>query len=392
MIVICEECGKRYQIDAGKIKGRQARFSCKGCGHVVTVTKPEEPPPPAVDPGATAPAAPAPAPAAAAEEPKGKGEKKEKKKKEKEKEKTKKKEKGPARPARLGLRTKMFLLFFLVPILCIAAAGWLYIQQLTDLSNLITGRSAKVVNQMAEDRIEMKAETVARQVSIYLDAHPGLSHTSFNDEPEFKEIAVQKVGKTGYTGVYELEEVDGGCRTWAHVNPKIIGVDMRKLKESLGDYFGPFWSIWSGATREKPASGYYNWRDPDGKIRSKYAVCVPVQGTRFAVGATTYLDEFTGPVQTLQARALQGTTATRNTILVILGATILLIGLIVSLFGHRITGRIQSLTDVADRISVGELEADVDVQSKDEIGDLADAVSRMQDSIRLSIERLRKRR
>ncbi len=387
MIVICEECGKKYQIDAGKIKGRQARFNCKGCGHVVTVTKPEEPSPPAVDPGATRPAAPEPAPvaapepapAAAAEEPKGKGEKK-------------KKEKGPALPARLGLRTKMILLFFVVPILCIAAAGWLYIQQLNDLSNLITGRSAKIVNRMAEDLIEMKARTVARQVGIYLDAHPELPHTSFNDAPGFKEIAVQKVGKTGYTGVYELEEVDGGCRTWAHVNPKLIGVDMRNLKESLGEYFGPFWSIWSGATREKPASGYYNWRDPDGKIRAKYAVCVPIQGTRFAVGATTYLDEFTNPVQTLQAQTVQGTTATRNTILVILGATILLIGLIVSFFGHRITGRIQSLTDVADRISVGELEAEVDVRSKDEIGDLADAVSRMQDSIRLSIERLRRRR
>jgi HAMP domain-containing protein len=392
MIVICEECGKRYQIDPGKIKGRQARFNCKKCGHAVTVTKPEEekPLPPAVDLGATQSDAPEPPPAAAAaEEPGSTG--KEKGKKEK-KEKREKKERKAALPARLGLRGKMFLLFFLVPILCIAAAGWLYIQQLIELSNLITGRSAKVVNQMAEDLIEMKAKTVAKQAGIYLEAHPDLPHTAFNEQPEFKEIAVQRVGKTGYTGVYELEEVDGGCRTWAHVNPKLIGVDMRKLKKSLGEYFGPFWSIWSGATREEPARGYYNWRDPDGKIRAKYAVCVPVQGTRFAVGATTYLDEFTNPVQSLQAKTAQGTAATRNTILVILVATILLIGLIVSLFGHRITGRIQSLTDVADRISVGELEADVDVRSKDEIGDLADAVSRMQDSIRLSIERLRRRR
>ena len=47
---------------------------------------------------------------------------------------------------------------------------------------------------------------------------------------------------------------------------------------------------------------------------------------------------------------------------------------------------------VADRISIGELEADIPRQSKDEIGELAEAISRMQDSIRLSIERLRRRR
>jgi hypothetical protein len=44
-----------------------------------------------------------------------------------------------------------------------------------------------------------------------------------------------------------------------------------------------------------------------------------------------------------------------------------------------------------ERILVGELGAEVGIKSKDEIGDLADATSRMQDSIRLSIERLRRR-
>jgi len=53
---------------------------------------------------------------------------------------------------------------------------------------------------------------------------------------------------------------------------------------------------------------------------------------------------------------------------------------------------IKSLTDVADRISVGELGMEVKTTSRDEIGDLAEAIARMQDSIRLSIERLRRRR
>ena len=71
---------------------------------------------------------------------------------------------------------------------------------------------------------------------------------------------------------------------------------------------------------------------------------------------------------------------------------LLLIGMIVLFYGSRLAGRIKSLTDVADRISVGELGAEVTTKSNDEIGDLAEAISRMQDSVRLSIERLRRRR
>jgi len=50
------------------------------------------------------------------------------------------------------------------------------------------------------------------------------------------------------------------------------------------------------------------------------------------------------------------------------------------------------LTDAANRISVGELGVEIENKSKDEIGELAEAITRMQDSIRLSIERLRRRR
>jgi len=70
----------------------------------------------------------------------------------------------------------------------------------------------------------------------------------------------------------------------------------------------------------------------------------------------------------------------------------LLIGFIVYFYGHRLAGRIKSLTEVSNRISVGELDAEIGVAGEDEIGDLGEAISRMQDSIRLSIERLRRRR
>jgi len=77
---------------------------------------------------------------------------------------------------------------------------------------------------------------------------------------------------------------------------------------------------------------------------------------------------------------------------IVLVAVIIIIGLCIVIYGYRLTRSIQYLTEAADRISVGDLEAEIEIKSKDEIGNLADAISRMQDSLRLSIERLRRRR
>ena len=378
MIVICEECGKKYRIDPSKIKGKAASFKCRSCTHLIVVSKPEPPPErpeigprptlesitTTIDDSSTAPmgdTGPAPA-------------------------KTRRRTKG------LGLRSKMLLLFMVVPIILMAGASLLYLWQLETMSNLLTRESAKFVNQMAEEKIADISAGVAMQCKLYLLSHPDLIREDFNEDMGFKTLAVQKVGLTGYTALYELPGTDGVWRTWAHVNKKIIGIDMSKLKKPLGRNFPGFWKVYIGVKGGKKSQGYYTWQDKDGKFRDKFMVCTPVAGTRYVVAATTYMDEFTGPVKRMQARAKELTDRARLITWAVLGITLLLIGLIVSVYGHRLTGKIKSLTDVADRISVGELGMEVKTTSRDEIGELADAIARMQDSIRLSIERLRRRR
>lgn len=39
MLVICEDCAKKYNIDESRIKGRRARFTCNECGHIIIVDK-----------------------------------------------------------------------------------------------------------------------------------------------------------------------------------------------------------------------------------------------------------------------------------------------------------------------------------------------------------------
>jgi predicted Zn finger-like uncharacterized protein len=389
MIVICEECGKKYRIDPTKIRGKAASFKCRACAHLIVVSKPEPADP---EPGqplyksesrptlesvtsaieneaktAGSDAAVMPAAEQAAFQ-------------------------RPRRKRGLGLRTKMLLLFLLIPLVLMAGASLLYLWQLQTTTDLLTGESTKIVNRMAEEKISDISAAVAMQCRLYLLSHPELKKEDFNEDLGFKSIAVQKVGLTGYTALYQLPGSDGVWRTWAHINPKIVAIDMSTLKGPLGNNFPGFWRIFSGVKGGKKSQGYYTWQDKDGTFREKFMVCTPIAGTRFVIAATTYLDEFTGPVRMMQTRAKALTDRAKMVTVAILGATLLFIGLIVSLYGHRLTGKIKSLTEAADRISVGELGMEIEADSKDEIGELAEAIARMQDSIRLSIERLRRRR
>jgi predicted Zn finger-like uncharacterized protein len=385
MIVICEECGKKYRIDPSKIKGAAARFKCRVCTHMIMVSKPQDTPvaDSALDLSVaetTTDSADSGAPPAGPEIKLDRAAG----------------EHIPVKPTRksgrMSLRTKMLLLFFFVPLLLIIGASFLYLWQFDKMAVLLTDESTKIVNQMAEDKIADLSTAVAIQCRLYLLAHPELNKEDFMNDMGFKTLAVQKVGLTGYTALYEMPDPDNIWRTWAHVNPKIIAIDMSTLKKPLGKNFPGFWKIYTGVKGGKRSQGYYTWQDKDGKFREKFMVCTPVAGTPFVVAATTYLDEFTGPVRMMETRAGLLTEKTRLITWAILGGTIFLIGIIVSIYGHRLTGKIKSLTDVAERISIGDLGIEIETKSRDEIGELAEAISRMQDSIRLSIERLRRRR
>jgi HAMP domain-containing protein len=293
----------------------------------------------------------------------------------------------------LGIRGKMIFYFFIIPIVLMAAAGALFLLQLNDLTSLITSESSKTVTKMAEQAIIENARSVASQVRLYIQNNPHLKREDFNRDAGFKRVAIQKVGLTGYSCIYSVPDEKGLSSLWAHPNAKLIGIDVPKaMKKPLGKEYHRWWGVYKGAYKGRESRGYYLWQDADGRLREKYMVCTPVEGTPYVVASTTYLDEFTRPMKVLESRAKRLSNRTMYTVVGIVGITLILIGIIVSLYGHALTSKVKRLTEVTDRISVGELDAEVEIKSKDELGDLSEAISRMQDSIRLSIERLRRRR
>jgi predicted Zn finger-like uncharacterized protein len=252
MIVNCEECGKKYRVDFSKIKGKAASFKCHVCSHVIMVFKarvtPPQPdskmkvtsPPPIDDRlAADGPDTKDGTPTA-----------------------------DTAKPGRryrrkaggFGLRAKMLLMFLFIPLILTAGVSIFYLWHFETTSRLLVQESAKIITQLAEDKIANR------------------------------------------------------------------------------------------------------------------------------------MAESTGPAQLIQTRAKALTDKARMIALMMLGATLLLIGIVVFVYVHRLTGKIKSLAEVAERISMGELEMEIETKSRDEIRQLAEAIARMQDNIRLSIERLRQQR
>lgn len=343
MIVTCKECGKKYQIDASKLKGKGATSTCSACGNKMIISQADD---------------------------------------------TKKKAATPNASKRraFGLKGKIFTLFFVVPIALIITAGYLFVGQLNGMSAIIRDESSKMVTQMAEDIILDKGIAVAREVKLYLDTHPGLKKKDFNNTPEFVDIVMQKVGKTGYTLLVERQTRNQPEYLWVHPNKKLIGIDITgAMKRKLGEN----WERWNNVrSKSYITKGYYLWFDN----KEKYCAGIPVKGTPFNIVSSTYIDEFTQPVKDLQAKMGSITDFTLKIVITIIGITAFLVAVIAIFYGHKLTSKISRLTNVADRISLGHMDVHLDDSGNDELGDLAQSISRMQYSIQLAMDRLRRSR
>ncbi|MCF8095016.1 MAG: zinc-ribbon domain-containing protein [Desulfobacteraceae bacterium] len=379
MIVRCEACGANYQIDPSKIKSDSIKTRCRACGHVIIVHKPETQ-------STESPSGLQPAQEESAAEPLGELEPAEEKPRaESAYSEPKAKKRG------ISLRAKIFILFFFIPILLFACAGYFYLIQMDKLSGLMTKGTSEGMTELAQKVVKNKGITVANQVKLYLEAHPDLEEGDLYFNQEFKDIAVQKVGETGYTVLNAAPTEEEPWHIVVHPREDLIGAPIvEKIKAKLNEKnYRRFKKLHDEALETNEVStGYYRFLDD----KEKFQAMVPVEGTNYWTIATTYLDEFTQPVNQMEAKAARIGTNFRNIVLLIVIGAIVLLGLIVSFYGTVLIRRLRKLTAVAEQISVGEMDAEVPITSRDETGDLAEAIQRMQDSIRLSIERLRRRR
>ncbi len=262
-------------------------------------------------------------------------------------------------------------------------------QSLKELTTTAQKESKSSLDKLGERMIQEKAIDVAAQIEIFIKTHPKMKREDVLKDPWLKVIAVQKVGETGYTAVHDNQGIN-----YFHSNPKIVGTDLHDLAKPLP----AFWKILE-ASLKGPAWGYYDWKDADGKIRPKYMYLAQVKDTDLVVAATTYIDEFSRPAKAMEGK-MKGIERTyledyqsriKIFYLVILAVVVVLLATIF-FYARSVIHPIRYLSEVADKISMGELNTEIRMKGKGEVGVLADSIERMQISVKAAIERLQKRR
>jgi methyl-accepting chemotaxis protein len=450
MIVICEECGKKYKIDPAKIKGEQARFKCKACSHIITVKKQEsfEKAAPELEPvsesqptledidksneykNEESPSVQAPAPEASS---------------------SAKRVARRKKKAGMGLTSKVILLMLLVSLVPGAVYFIISFKQTND--------------RIVQDTTRFGTQTVnalSNEVSEWVDKNfrvlntvaqlPGIqSMNRFEQEILLK--AVQKeypwmylVFTTDINGMniarddgkdlrdysdrqYVQDITSGKELAWQNLIGKtskqpalVIAVPIKKNGQTIG-------VMAAAMTRDTISKRIANWHEG----KTGYAFLVDQDGKALAHPQKAFVEqqkdlsqnplvkaaqakksgliEFTDAngqaeigfvqktplgwtlaIQQSKAEAFALLKEAQLFAFILMGATFIIVVAIAYFASRAIVMPIRKLTDAANRISVGELGVEIKTTSKDEIGDLAEAITRMQDSIRLSIERLRRRR
>jgi len=296
----------------------------------------------------------------------------------------------------LGLFLVCFLLLGYIAFNNITGVGDYALQSSTSLGESAINDSTSALENIGAQIIEQKARDVARQCEIYILSHPDMTVADLQASAEFQEIAVQPVGETGYTALTDYETLI--CRF--HKSPGLVDLDLHTIAQKLPS----FWGVMEPTQGGKISSGYYDWEEPDGSIRKKYMYITPVNaktagGAGMHVAATTYIDEFSKPVEETKNKITAATSVTnehinrqiddtQNTFIGILTAMIFVVAGCSFLLSRMITNPIMALKKGSEAMGRGDLDCRVKVKTGDELEDLANSLNKMASDLKRYMKEL----
>ncbi|MDI9571525.1 MAG: SpoIIE family protein phosphatase [Pseudomonadota bacterium] len=309
---------------------------------------------------------------------------------------------APVSDPRLRIRTKMLLVLLGISLVPLVLFGYIAQRDIEEVSKYTVKATTAIGESAAEDSalalenlgaemIRQKAIDVALQCGVYLRRHPGVPIERFQADKAFQAIAVQSVGVTGYTIVFDRQGV-----MRFHPNPELVNYDMHNWKDMLPG----FWALFEHTFDGSSGGGYYNWQDSDRVIRRKFMYIAPIRGTPYMVAATTYIDEFSRPAEETKGRIATATESIRGEIkkvvegirtsfVMIMTAMFLIVAAISFFLSRMITDPILALMRGAKAIGRVEMEHTVEVKTGDELEVLADSFNAMARDLKLHMENLR---
>lgn len=270
------------------------------------------------------------------------------------------------------------------------------------------------LRQLGEQIIQAKSRDVARQIEMYFRMHPNMDIREMRKDPLFMELALQRVGQTGYTAITEARKPGDKPTPGMSLEPVIFRVhDNPKLNDRdmgfLGKSMPAWWKIAKRGLNGVEAGGYYDWCDANHVCRPKYLyvtpVKVPLNGITMMVSATTYIDEFSQPMIIMRSKAdkvaenYQRYISRMLIIFSLVSATILLLTFLGTYWlgrwaGLRYITPITKLADTAKELGEGNWNIELPdrvAKRQDEIGTMAQTFVRMSQQLRDTFSSLEQR-
>ena len=443
--IACDSCGETYKIDTDKIKGQSARVRCKKCDHIILVSKPRPHPEGVAESSPSRRARLQGSPATAEEEavPSGKPEQFE----------TAPREvlSFESKKVKFGLALKVIILMLIVSLVPLAIFWGLTFKEGTkqieaDTELLMTQLAEGLGNQVEEwldknVRVLKAAALLPQIVSMdRTSQEPGLKaiqqeypwmYLVFTVAPNGMNVA-RSDGKplVNYADRdYYKEALGGKAVAWQNLIGRtnnlpalILAVPIRSGSQIVG-VMAAAMTIGdiskSVATWKRGKTGFAFLVDEKGKVVAhqleQYVVSEKNLAAHPLIAAfrqkreratLNFVNEEGRPclghvrgnaygwslaVQQEHQEVFATLWRIQRLAIILLALTVVLVVFIAWFSARQITKPIMTLTNAAEQMSLGNLNLKIDIKSKDEIGLLAQAITRMQTSLRLALERLKRR-
>ncbi|MGB8706981.1 MAG: histidine kinase [Dehalococcoidia bacterium] len=297
---------------------------------------------------------------------------------------------------RFGIRSKILIFFLALSFISLGVISSLAFRTIYQISALVKQNSTSMGEEVARQSIsaledlgrtliQRRALYTADEIGLFIQYHPNLGISELKANAELLGIAVQRVGQTGSTFVY-----DNTGTVYFDVDPKLVDVNLLKVGGEPVSFASIVERSFKGET-----SGLYDWKDEKGNVRTKYMHCIPVKGTNLVVAAATYIDEYSAPAEELKSHINTTVKATSDYIneqvqktqwifTGVFGGMILLATAVIFLLSGAITRPILALTKGAEVIAKGELDYNIKAETGDEIQLLAEQFNDMAKALKES--------
>jgi len=279
----------------------------------------------------------------------------------------------------MTVRTKLILVYGALAIIFSAVFSVIGVVRITQNATDNANKMKTAIRSGLESFLGEKAHDLAGQVEIYLQ-----NHSLDPKDPKLRRIVVQKIQRTGYSGLHDgVGQGDG--RYLFHPNPEIEG-------KRLSDFRYKLPTLWAAIEKNlagQSVSQYYLWEEKDGRIREKYFVGVPVSGTACILFTTVYVDEFYQPL--IQAQETIGRERDTTISIFLFSsflATIIMI-LVSVMIARGVSRPIHQVALHARRIGAGNLDVRLHIPTGDEMEELADVLNKMSADLKAYIESLK---